>query len=325
MEDPGLIGDEIRQQPHRRTLCHNERHPPRLWHPRVGPLNSLLMSLAPTPGSVEDSTPVRLPPTMNRSTISVVIPVKDDADHLRRCLMALSEQTFAPTEVIVVDNGSTDDSANVALSFGARVLREDRPGIPAASAAGYDAASADIIARLDADSVAPTDWLERIAATFDWSPTVTAVTGGGYFTDGPRAWRHLGARLYLGTYFVLVGGALGHTPLFGSNCAFRRSEWMRVGSDVHRFDPMVHDDIDLSMHLGPQATIRLDRNLQMGISSRPFSATPTEMRIRFRRGVHSLTIHWPQESPLRRHVRRAGRLWRKRLASLPLHHSHRGA
>jgi glycosyltransferase involved in cell wall biosynthesis len=253
---------------------------------------------------------------MSRSTISVVIPVKDDADHLRRCLLALSEQTFAPLEVIVVDNGSTDDSADVALSFGARVLREDRSGIPAASAAGYDAASADIIARLDADCVAPTDWLARIAETLDWGPTVAAVTGGGHFTDGPRVWRHLGARLYLGSYFILVGSALGQTPLFGSNCAFRRSEWMRVGAEVHRFDPMVHDDIDLSMHLGTRATIRFDRNLKMGISSRPLSATPAEMRIRFYRGVHSLAIHWPQESPLRRHVRRAGRLWRKRLASL---------
>lgn len=79
---------------------------------------------------------------------------------------------------------------------------------------------------------------------------------------------------------------------------------------------MVHDDIDPSMHLGQRATIRFSRNLQMEISSRPFSATPAEMRIRFRRGVHSLVIHWSQESPMRRHFRRSGHLWRKRLASI---------
>ena len=273
------------------------------------------MPFAFRPRSVQVSTPAHTSLAMSRSTISVVIPVKNDADLRRRCLRALSEQAFAPAEVIVVDNGSTDDSANVALSFGARVVREDRPGIPAASAAGYDAASADIIARLDADCVAPPDWLARIAATFDGGPTVAAVTGGGHFTDGPLIWRRLGALLYLGTYFVLVGGALGQTPLFGSNCAFRRSEWKRVAHDVHRFDPMVHDDMDLSMHLGPRATIRFDRNLHMGISSRPFSATRAEMRLRFHRGIRSLAIHWPQESPLRRHIGRARRLWRKRLDS----------
>lgn len=277
------------------------------------------MSLAIRPRRTDGSLRANTSLTVSRTTISVVIPVKDDADNLRRCLLALSDQVFTPAEVIVVDNGSTDDSADVARSFGTCVLREDRPGIPAASAAGYDAASADIIARLDADCIAPTDWLARIIEIFDETPTVAAVTGGGHFTDGPRVWRHLGARLYLGTYFVLVGSALGQTPLFGSNCAFRRSEWMRVGAEVHRFDPMVHDDIDLSMHLGPRAIIRFDRNLQMGISSRPFSASPAEMRIRFRRGVRSLAIHWPQQSPLRRHFHRAGRLWRKRLAFLLTH------
>lgn len=183
-----------------------------------------------------------------------------------------TSQSRSQFSVIVVDNGSTDDNAQVARSFGARVIREDRPGIPAASAASYDAASADIIARLDAGCIAPTGWLARIAATFNANPTVAAVTGGGNFTDGPRLWRRFGARLYPGTYCALVGSALGQTPLFGSNCAFRRSEWMRVGTDVHRFDPMVHDDIDLSMHLGPRASIRFDRKLQTGISSRPFSA-----------------------------------------------------
>ncbi len=44
-------------------------------------------------------------------TVSVVIPVKDDADALGRCLRALSLQTKAPDEVIVVDNGSEDESA----------------------------------------------------------------------------------------------------------------------------------------------------------------------------------------------------------------------
>src|SRR5690606_36645832 len=57
-----------------------------------------------------------------RRTVSVVIPVKDDAALLARCLEALARQTRLPDEIIVVDNNSSDDSALVAVAGGARVV-----------------------------------------------------------------------------------------------------------------------------------------------------------------------------------------------------------
>ena len=48
--------------------------------------------------------------------VSVVIPVKDDGPRLRRCLRALAMQTRPPDEIVVVDNGSTDDSADIDLT-----------------------------------------------------------------------------------------------------------------------------------------------------------------------------------------------------------------
>ena len=103
-------------------------------------------------------------PTFRRSdlTISVVIPVLDDADMLRRCLRSLADQHVAPSEVIVVDNGSSDDTARVAADHGALVVVEPRRGIGHAAATGYDSASGQIVARCDADSVLPPDWLARI-------------------------------------------------------------------------------------------------------------------------------------------------------------------
>lgn len=65
-----------------------------------------------------------------RPRISVVVPVKDDAEQLRGCLAALAAQRRAPDEVLVVDNASADDSAAVALAGGARVERCDETGIP---------------------------------------------------------------------------------------------------------------------------------------------------------------------------------------------------
>lgn len=242
-------------------------------------------------------------------TISVVIPVKDDAEQLKRCLIALARQTRAADEIVIVDNGSSDDSASVATDAGARVVFVDGGGIPAASAAGYDAASGEIIARLDADCLPSRDWLERIERAFVRHPDAVAITGGAGFIDGPRALRAPLAAFYLGAYFGTVFLAMGHTPLFGSNFAMKSSAWRAVSDDVHRGDEFVHDDMDLSMHLGPRRRIRYVRRLGMGISMRPlFDASGFATRIR--RGFHSLVIHWPHELPWLRCTRRILRIGR---------------
>ena len=237
-------------------------------------------------------------------TVSVVIPVKDDAPLLAVCLRALMPQLNAGDEVIVVDNGCVDDSAAVAQRAGARVVVEQRPGIPAASAAGYDAALGEIIGRMDADSVPAPNWLDSVREAFRADTSLAAVTGGAHFIDGPRMLRLPGVLLYLGSYFLLVGGALGHVPLFGSNCAFRRSEWLRVRDSVHRADAELHDDIDLSFHIGPLGRIRFLRGLRMGISSRPLYESRRAAARRMRRAFRTLGIHWPEQRPSVRYAAR---------------------
>src|SRR4051812_9489646 len=96
--------------------------------------------------------------------ISIVIPVYNEAQNLDACLRAIARQTTAAYEVIVVDNNSTDGSLAVAQTFPfVTVITERRQGIVHARDRGYNAARGDIIARIDADSLLPKDWLEHIA------------------------------------------------------------------------------------------------------------------------------------------------------------------
>ncbi|MEY2849982.1 MAG: hypothetical protein RI885_2649 [Actinomycetota bacterium] len=243
-----------------------------------------------------------------RQRVSVVIPVKNDASSLARCLTALTTQTRSADQIVVVDNGSEDASIDVARRFGALVVIERTPGIPAAAAAGYDAASGHIILRLDADCVPPPEWVEHVVAAFCAMPTVSAVTGGARFVDGPRAVRRVGATVYLGAFSIAMTLALGHTPLFGSNCAFRRDAWLDIRDVVHRRDPLLHDDVDLSLHLGPVRRIAYVRGITMGISSRPLTAPPGALLLRIRMGFHSLAAHWPHHLPWLRIARRLMRL-----------------
>jgi glycosyltransferase involved in cell wall biosynthesis len=234
----------------------------------------------------------------NVSTISVVIPAYNDAVMLRECLDRLQNQIRPADEIIVVDNASTDDTAEVAASLGATVVHQPVRGIFPAASAGYDATSGDIIARLDADSRPPADWLAHIEAEFTLSSDVSVLTGPGEFYDGNAVVTWLGENLYIGGYFWFGALWLDNGPIFGSNFAMRRDVWMRVRDRVHRNVRRVHDDLDLSLHLPPDVVVRVDDTLRVGISARPFSSWRGFGR---RLGWAYLTfrMNWPDASPWR--------------------------
>lgn len=242
-------------------------------------------------------------PRAGTSTVSVVIPVKDDDRALRRCLDALARQTRPADEVIVVDNGSSDASALVARDAGARVVRCDRTGIPAASATGYDAATGDVILRLDADCVPAPNWVETMTDAFDRRPDVDAFTGHARFVDGPRVLRMPLAAVYLGCFALVMVPTLGHVPLFGSNLGLRGSAWRAVRDEVHRDDAELHDDIDLAFHVGDVGRIRYLPRARMGISMRPFGDARAFVR-RIAMGFRTVTVHWPEDFPPKRWARR---------------------
>jgi glycosyltransferase involved in cell wall biosynthesis len=236
--------------------------------------------------------------------ISLVIPVLNDAEQLAECLRTVSLQTRPADEVIVVDNGSGDDSAGVARQWGATVLTEPLTGIWAAAARGYDAATGDIIARCDADCRLPPEWLERIGRKLAERPDRVAITGPGRFYDLSRGKRALASVLYMRMYFFTVRGALGNAALFGSNMAFRRSLWLEVRSSVHRNDSEVHDDLDFALRIDPADHVIYDRSLRVGISGRPFS-DPKAFRKRLSRARRTFAVNWPEQLPWKR--------WRRRI------------
>ncbi|HEV7950707.1 MAG TPA: glycosyltransferase family 2 protein [Glaciihabitans sp.] len=240
--------------------------------------------------------------------MSVVIPVLDDAPMLEVCLRTLHEQTRRPDEIIVVDNGSVDNSAAIAHAAGARVVREDRPGITAAAARGFDEATGEIIARCDADSQLPPNWLERIEMTLAANPDAVAITGPGRFYDLTATANRFAQVLYVNAYFMSMRAALGNNVLFGSNCAVRRSQWLQMSASVPRDDTELHDDMDLSFRVHPAARVIHDRDLIVGISGRPFRSLSGARR-RMRRAIHTIGLHWPTQSPRRR--------WKARLKGRP--------
>lgn len=242
------------------------------------------------------------------SGVTVVIPARDDAVLLDRCLRALARQTRAPAEVIVVDNASTDATGEVARAHTATVVEEDRVGIWAAAAAGYDAARSPIIARLDADSVPPTDWVEKVAAGLQRRPSSVAITGWGVFEDLPRPVGVPVAALYLGAYYVLGHAAAARPVLWGSNMALRRTAWHEVRDRVHRWEREVHDDMDLALALGPRSAVSFDPRLVVGVSARSLKGT-SQLGRRVHRARRTLELNFSESPPWER--------WAERLRAVP--------
>lgn len=116
--------------------------------------------------------------TRTSDLVSVIIPARDAADtigDLVRDVQAQATQGRA-LEVLVVDDGSRDDTADVATAAGARVVRLDEGGNPAiARNRGVLAARGDLLVFIDADCRPEPGWLERLLAGYE---TGAAVVGG---------------------------------------------------------------------------------------------------------------------------------------------------
>jgi len=95
--------------------------------------------------------------------LSVVIPVRNDAERLSRCLQSLKAQTAVGFEVLVIDDGSDDDCAQAACREGARVVRQEKKGAAAARNRGVSDAAGDIILFTDADCICDPHWVERLS------------------------------------------------------------------------------------------------------------------------------------------------------------------
>jgi peptidoglycan-N-acetylglucosamine deacetylase len=170
--------------------------------------------------------------------LSIVIPARNEGKFIWTCLESLRRQEFdAEYEIIVVDNGSVDNTAEIAASLGATVVYEPKPGVIMARQTGAGVAAGDIIIQADADTIYPRDWLRRIDRFFQTHPEHTALTGAYDYLQ-PVWWAGLETvlRNMVNGIAVIVSGV----PLYvsGANLAFRRNTWLQIGRyDINSFQP----------------------------------------------------------------------------------------
>jgi glycosyltransferase involved in cell wall biosynthesis len=116
-------------------------------------------------------------------TVSVIIPAWNRAREVCRAIDSALAQTLPPLEVIVVDDGSTDETPEVLARYGdrIRVVRQDNQGVAAARNAGIAAARGDLLAFLDSDDAWLPRKLELQAARIETDPGLGLVHCGVEF------------------------------------------------------------------------------------------------------------------------------------------------
>ncbi|HEV2402833.1 MAG TPA: glycosyltransferase family 2 protein [Candidatus Saccharimonadales bacterium] len=207
-------------------------------------------------------------------SVSLVIPAYNEERYLAACLDSIVMQTVKPYEVIVVDNGSTDQTATIASRYPfVQIVHEPRQGVVFARDTGFNAARGDIIARIDVDTLIPIDWVERVTNIFA-NPEIDAVSGSISFHDAPFPQLFATVDLFARRY--LANRLSRHQQLFlyGGNMAIRADAWHSVSSTLCHNTAM-HEDIDLGAHMaGGRYRVGFDQTLSVAVSARRVDSDP---------------------------------------------------
>ena len=196
--------------------------------------------------------------------ISIIIPVYNGSQYLNLCLDVLIASSYPSYEIIVVDDASTDDSAEISRQKGVTVLQlPEQSGPAAARNYGAQKARGDILFFVDADVVVQKDTITRVAADFQKNLEVAAVFGS--YDDEPAEKDFCSQ--YKNLYHHFVHQQSSHEAVtFWAGCGAIRSDAFH---EVGGFDPKTYprpsiEDIELGYRLRSRGyRILLDKELQV--------------------------------------------------------------
>lgn len=240
--------------------------------------------------------------------VSVVVPAYNEAANIIPCLQALANQIVPLHEAIVVDNRSTDHTADLVQAFQAAhpnfplilLAQHDVQGLIPTRNYGFAHVSGDVIGRIDADSRVQPYWVAAVKHAFE-DPTISGVTGPVSYYDMP--FEKLTGRVdHLARRTFLALGKEYHF-LFGSNMAITAHAWEAIAELASRDEEdLLHEDIDLALTLQRHGLrVSYEKYMRAAISSRRIDTPRKEFMHyvgRFGRTYEAHGVnHWHLHAP----------------------------
>ena len=237
---------------------------------------------------------------LNTNKVSIVIPAYNEEKYIEATLKAALAQDYPDFEVVVVDNASTDRTAEIVVRYPTvKLAREDSRGTQFARERGRLVATGSIIACLDADCLPKPDWLSRGVLHFK-AKNVVAVTGPANYYDWSGLYRRsalvIQEMVYIPVHTFLQTTGLG-AILIANNCFIRKSALDAVGG-YNTALTFWGDDTDTAQRLMTRGKIVFDFALPMDTSARRFKDFGTFRTFyRYIKAFVSTTIQSSSRSP----------------------------
>jgi glycosyltransferase involved in cell wall biosynthesis len=192
-----------------------------------------------------------------RPLITVVIPAYNEEKLLPKCLEALKNQAFQkPYEVVLVDNFSSDKTANIGKNFGCRVVKETKKGQIFAKQRGCMEARGEIIAVLDADCIPATNWLSVIYEKLKKEINAGAITNLYAFDKNTPLWHKIHDIFLMRPVFKIEHVLLHSGRVIGGNVAFRKENFLKVGGYNIKSNSIAESELGLASRLGKIGKIK---------------------------------------------------------------------
>lgn len=196
--------------------------------------------------------------------VSVIVPVFNGGNFLHQCLDALFSSDYEDFEVIVIDDGSTDDSAQISREKGAEVISSSyrQSGPAAARNLAAKRAKGEILLFIDADVVVKTDTISKVANRFANNSEYSALFGS--YDDSPFEKNFLSQYKNLQHHFVHQTSNPEASTFWTGLGAIRRETFLEMGGfDCRQFTVPSIEDIELGVRLKNDGhRILLDRDIQ---------------------------------------------------------------
>ena len=231
--------------------------------------------------------------------VSVIIPALNEERTIRECLVSLLTMDYPAErrEIMVVDNGSTDRTAEIVKSLPVRYLQEERRGASYARNRGIEASNGEILAFTDADCVVTTGWLRELVLGFE-GDGIGGVEGEtvAYLPVTPA--EQYRARRRSSSYLERVNDPL--SPYANTaNVAFRREVFQQIGLFDTRFSPAGGEDVDFSWRFLRETDLKLRHNPRAVVFYRCRSTVWgfVSQQMRNGRGLAILQAKYPARLP----------------------------